>query len=618
MKKLLLILTFFVNYTFATTYYISPTGADSNPGTILQPFKTWERISSPRWSNILQPGDIVYIRGGNYTSPHANDGVSEAVYWSGINGTSSNYITIQAYPGEYPVLNCSNMTDANSSWPDKYILYMSNCSYLKIKGLHLTTIRQIQDGSGVSRGLYMTGCNFVTLEQIEVDHCGCNGFSISYSDDITYINCDSHHNYDSLSSDAGDNADGFGRSSNPSTRTTYIGCRAWLNSDDGWDFIDNPGTAIINNCWSFANGYGPYGNGEGFKLGFAGAGQSGLIGKVLNNCLAFNNKDAGFNNNGDPQCRYQLYNCVAYKNGAVGFEFGYGSGEVNTFKNNISYQNTGGAIRYSGANTNNSNNTWNGLVTVTNADFVSIDSTGMSGARQSDGSLPILNYLRLSTGSDLINAGINVGLPYVGSAPDMGAFETGTVSPPVAPLPTANAGADQSITLPTTSATLIGIGTGGGISYLWTALNGGILTTSTSTSTGVTGLTTAGIYRFVYRVTDSVSNVARDTVQITVNGGGAPTYVPTGVLIRSVTLNATRQGILSWTANVTDNSSAFTVQRRNCGDYVTLSTVPAVKGVSSYTGTYNLYTTGYTTFRIVPVDKQGTPAISNIAEVKKN
>ena len=49
--------------------------------------------------------------------------------------------------------------------------------------------------------------------------------------------------------------------------------------------------------------------------------------------------------------------------------------------------------------------------------------SGMDGARQADGSMPNLRFLKLATGSDLINAGVNVGLPYVGTAPDIGAFE---------------------------------------------------------------------------------------------------------------------------------------------------------------------------------------------------
>ena len=43
--------------------------------------------------------------------------------------------------------------------------------------------------------------------------------------------------------------------------------------------------------------------------------------------------------------------------------------------------------------------------------------------RNPDGTLPVTDLFRLAAGSKLINAGMNVGLPYLGSAPDLGAFE---------------------------------------------------------------------------------------------------------------------------------------------------------------------------------------------------
>ena len=49
---------------------------------------------------------------------------------------------------------------------------------------------------------------------------------------------------------------------------------------------------------------------------------------------------------------------------------------------------------------------------------------GVTGARQPDGSLPTLDFMHLASGSDLIDTGVYVGIPYNGSAPDLGAFET--------------------------------------------------------------------------------------------------------------------------------------------------------------------------------------------------
>jgi len=43
--------------------------------------------------------------------------------------------------------------------------------------------------------------------------------------------------------------------------------------------------------------------------------------------------------------------------------------------------------------------------------------------RSSDGSLPINDFLRLKSTSDLINKGMNLGFAFSGSAPDLGAFE---------------------------------------------------------------------------------------------------------------------------------------------------------------------------------------------------
>jgi hypothetical protein len=54
----------------------------------------------------------------------------------------------------------------------------------------------------------------------------------------------------------------------------------------------------------------------------------------------------------------------------------------------------------------------------------------MASARNADGSLPVLPFVRLAATSDLIDKGTNVGLPFAGAAPDLGCFETGLVYDP--------------------------------------------------------------------------------------------------------------------------------------------------------------------------------------------
>ena len=70
------------------------------------------------------------------------------------------------------------------------------------------------------------------------------------------------------------------------------------------------------------------------------------------------------------------------------------------------------------------NNTWDtGAPVSTNADFESVDYTQLDLPRKSDGSLPDITFLHLVSGSDLIDKGVDVGLPFSGNAPDLGPFE---------------------------------------------------------------------------------------------------------------------------------------------------------------------------------------------------
>jgi hypothetical protein len=91
-------------------------------------------------------------------------------------------------------------------------------------------------------------------------------------------------------------------------------------------------------------------------------------------------------------------------------------------RNNLSFN---GTIRNcDGAGIDASHNSWDiSEIKVSADDFISIDTTGVFGPRKEDGSLPDVKFLRLKKGSDLIDKGEDVGLPFSGIAPDLGAFE---------------------------------------------------------------------------------------------------------------------------------------------------------------------------------------------------
>ncbi|HEY1255501.1 MAG TPA: right-handed parallel beta-helix repeat-containing protein, partial [Terracidiphilus sp.] len=72
-----------------TTYYVSPTGSDTAPGTLTQPFATVQH-----GVNQMLAGDTLTLRAGNY---HENVTVAAS-------GTASAPITLAAYPGETTTL----------------------------------------------------------------------------------------------------------------------------------------------------------------------------------------------------------------------------------------------------------------------------------------------------------------------------------------------------------------------------------------------------------------------------------------------------------------------------------------------------------------------------------
>ena len=513
-------------------YYISPSGNDSNTGTIGSPFKTLDKLST-----VMVAGDICYVRGGVYRISKAAS-VDNRIYIQNLNGTSANHIVIQNYPGESPIFNLDDV--ACTGYPIG--INVENCTYIDIIGLRVTGLlgTSVQ---GLAAGWVMSNCQHFKVEHCELDHSDSYGFvTANASSDGLYLNCDAHHLQDPPSYGG---SNGFQCTGGDlSTNITFRGCRAWWISDDGFDFFNTNGVFTMENCWAFWNGYVPgtfntAGDGDGFKLGPTNTNQTTNLLKTLTNCIAFENRVFGFDQNGDNvaghNSKITMYNCNAFNNGSKGFFFGYNTSIQQIFKNNISNTGINGSEIKSGPNV--SNNTWNGGVTLTNADFLSVSSAGADGARQSDGSLPNINFLKLVTGSDLIDAGVNVGLPYTGSAPDRGAFESGSAAPtPTNQPPVANAGADKTIVLPVSSVSITGSGTdpdGTIASYAWSFRSGPntpALSGTTSTALSASNLV-AGTYVFRLTVTDNGGLTAMDEVSVVVTPTAPPpsTYKPINV-----------------------------------------------------------------------------------------
>lgn len=584
-------------------YYVATDGSNSNNGTSLAtPFLTWEYLST-----VMHTGDSAFIRGGTYLPVKAST-ASAQIYWQNLSNC-----WIGAYQNEKPIFNLTSL--GNPLYTDPYGLYMINCTNVTVYGLRVTGLKQNTGGTGISRGWGFVNCPSCKIIFCTADNIGGSGFNIyDNCNNMYFLNDDAYYNQDPLStnSPAYGGADGFDATGGiNSTGLVFEGCRSWWNSDDAYDNFKTDGTRTYKNCWGFRCGFipgtfTPVGNGSSFKLGPTLTDKSTVLLRMLNNCLAFDNGSAGFDQNGTPTCLYQLYNNDSYRNHGYGLEFAWSGGMAQNFKNNISYANSLSNFHYGGLNTNNTNNTWNNLVTVTNADFVSLDTTGMSGPRGSDGSLPVTSFLRLATGSDLTNSGVNVGLPFVPPAPDMGAFEYSSSS-----LPTVYAGPDQNIT--GTSTTLVGTGTGTSITYGWTQLDGGTITTPSSATTGVTGLVPKA-YRFVLTVTDASMNVARDTVLITVSSTTTPVVTPTKYIQASANILSRSIATVTWKVNSVSNSKGFDIYKTYNGSYTKIASIKT--NGTSYSQKYSVQK-GTTKFKIWSNEIVGLPVTVEVS-VKKN
>lgn len=400
-----------------SVFFISPSGNDSKGhGTLKDPWFTLTKA----WENI-SPGDTIFMMGGTYR-------YSETTYLGKKSGTSESHITICNYRDEHPVINYDHIVFTEGCVG----LKLENVSYLDIRGIRICYINQPSAGTIAQYGVLLwsnvSNCKF---EQVECDHIGGWGFTIGdFCYDDLFLNCDSHHNADPYSSDKYGWSDGFETGSVSSDRITFEGCRAWWNSDDGWDLRRANGHYTIKNCWSFCNGFVPgtfvkAGNGTAFKLGGKSAPATRDTLRFVYGSLAYR-CSSGFDPQPDsPDLTFStvFLNCTAYMIEGRGFSVQWYK-EEDILKNCIQYKCGGGVWVPNGTYTRHNNNSWDSDVKVTDSDFLSLDPAGLYNIRKPDGGLPEIDFLHLAPGSDLVDAGAIAGLPYKGKNPDLGAFES--------------------------------------------------------------------------------------------------------------------------------------------------------------------------------------------------
>jgi hypothetical protein len=408
------------------TYYVAPAGSDSAAGTQAAP---WASIAHAQ--AVVQPGDTVYFRGGAYAYTRANKSCAsqtDRVDAITLNksGGSGNLIRYWAYPGEKPVFDFSRVTD------DCRIKgFDVTGSWIHLRGLEVRGVPQNNNLNHESWGIWISGSNNV-FEMINAHNNMGPGLFIQDGGGNLVLNSDSHDNYDPLTSNgAGESADGFGAhisANHPGN--VFRGCRAWWNSDDGFDLINAFSPVTIENSWAWRNGYLPEtttasGNGNGIKAGgYGGTYVANGAKHTVRTSVAFNNRAAGFYANHHTLANDYVNN-TSYGNhpdyNMLGVNSSGAAVGLGKLRNNIAYT---GTLLSNTTGTDAAFNSWNLSVSLSDTQFQSVSTSGWDAPRQADGSLPVLPNLRLAANSTLIDKGTNVGLPYSGRAPDLGAFES--------------------------------------------------------------------------------------------------------------------------------------------------------------------------------------------------
>lgn len=418
----------------AADWYVAPTGDDAAPGSIEHPFATVQHAQQS-----AAPGDTVFIRGGTYQMTEAQIARKRRIFADltvlDKSGEPGKPITYRAYQEEKPVFDCSKVKPAGM----RVTAFLITGSWLHLQGLEVTGV-QVTIKKHTQSICFESNGSHNILERLSMHNGQAIGIYHVHGSDNLFLNCDAWNNWDYTSEDGkGGNVDGFGcHPSEGSTGNVFRGCRAWFNSDDGYDCLGAHESVTFENCWALYNGFSPKfertGDGNGFKAGGYGGAPANELPKVIprhtvRSCLAVGNKNSGFYANHHPGGS-DWFNNTSFRNGA-NFNMlarladnrtdveGYG----HKLRNNLSYKSHADIVKMDASKSDSANNSFTLGLKPTDKDFLSLDEKELLQPRQSDGALPAVTFMHLTEGSALIDSGVDVGLPFRGTEPDLGAFE---------------------------------------------------------------------------------------------------------------------------------------------------------------------------------------------------
>ena len=430
---ILTLLTAIVTATDAKVIYVAPQGDDAAAGTIDAPLATL-----PAAYRLTEGGDTVCFRGGTYNVTDSQvmkiKGVYAFVFALEKAGTAEHRTCYMGYPGERPVFDFSAlMLDGKHRFAAFYL----GADYVHLRNFDIVGVPVRIKGHTQSECVSARRGSHCIVEDIAMHDGMAIGYYQKRGSHNLVVDCDAYNNYDDYSEGPyGGNVDGFGCHvfDTFEVGNVFRRCRAWRNSDDGFDLISCAAPVEIDHCMAFYNGYCPSsnpadtvnfvsaGDGNGFKAG--GWGMNKRKTKCPDVCpshyihhsLAYRNKAHGFYANhhlagntweNNTSCGNRSnYNMLNRKNTFEAIDV---PGYDHSLANNVSWTFTDASLGGHLINidpdrvtlTNNSFAPSVSSVKVTAEMFVSTSVSLLFTRRLPDGRLPSIDFLRGKAGTIL-------------------------------------------------------------------------------------------------------------------------------------------------------------------------------------------------------------------------
>jgi hypothetical protein len=237
LRRFLLLLPFCLPgfRAWATDYYVSPSGLDTNPGSLASPWKT----AAPVNAATFGPGDHIYFESGQTFTAKVNLSAADS-------GSSGNPVIVGSYGAGRATISVAGQSAFN----------IQDTQYIELQDLILKG-----NGGGGARGISLRDNGSGNLQHFWMRNCEVYGFgdsglyitaglSTGGYHNVSVTACDFHNNIG-----CGVSCDGtyWDTTPRPNGNFYFAGCRFYSNIASGLMLVETSG-ALVEHCEAFLNG----------------------------------------------------------------------------------------------------------------------------------------------------------------------------------------------------------------------------------------------------------------------------------------------------------------------------------------------------------------------------